>query len=153
MASGLKFRIYKVEGSYYLCSENKDADQLRGHREADLRLCFRICKKPVFSRRGSIVIGVSPNSPYNMNDGVDLFSVKISFKNFKRIRSLISLFPNPHSSQPYKRIGLMVLSNKSDCTPYDRFKDRIFFSREKIHRRELDVNDEPGKQELNCQGN
>ena len=38
---------------YYLCSENKDADQLRGYREADLRLCFRICKNPVFSRRGS----------------------------------------------------------------------------------------------------
>ena len=33
--------------------ENKDADQLRGYREADLRLCFRICKNPVFSRRGS----------------------------------------------------------------------------------------------------
>ena len=32
-----------------LCSENKGADQLRGHREADLRVCFRICKKPVFS--------------------------------------------------------------------------------------------------------
>ena len=27
---------------YYPCSENKDADQLRGYREADLRLCFRI---------------------------------------------------------------------------------------------------------------
>ena len=40
---------------YYLCSENKGADQLRGHREADLRLCFRICKKPVFIERGSIV--------------------------------------------------------------------------------------------------
>ena len=26
-----------------LCSENKGADQLRGYREADLRLCFRIC--------------------------------------------------------------------------------------------------------------
>ena len=38
---------------YYPCSENKDADQLRGYREADLRLCFRICKMPVFSRRGS----------------------------------------------------------------------------------------------------
>ena len=38
---------------YYPCSENKGADQLRGHREADLRLCFRICKKPVFSQRGS----------------------------------------------------------------------------------------------------
>ena len=39
---------------YYPCSENKGADQLRGYREADLRLCFRICKKLVFSRRGSI---------------------------------------------------------------------------------------------------
>ena len=48
--------IYKVEGLYYLCSENKGADQLRGHREADLRLCFRICKKPVFSQRGSNVV-------------------------------------------------------------------------------------------------
>ena len=36
-------------GSYYLCSENKGADQLRGYREADLRLCFRINKIPVFS--------------------------------------------------------------------------------------------------------
>ena len=36
-----------VEGLYYPCSENKGADQLRGYREADLRLCFRICKKPV----------------------------------------------------------------------------------------------------------
>ena len=33
--------------------KNKGADQLRGYRKADLRLCFRICKKPVFSRRGS----------------------------------------------------------------------------------------------------
>ena len=41
---------------YYLCSENNSGDQLRGYREADLRLCFRICKKPVFSRRGSMCI-------------------------------------------------------------------------------------------------
>ena len=53
MASGLKFRTEKVEGSYYLCSENKDADQLRGNHEADQHLCFRICKMLVFSRRGS----------------------------------------------------------------------------------------------------
>ena len=32
-----------------LCSKNKGADQLRGYREADLRLCFRICKNPFFS--------------------------------------------------------------------------------------------------------
>ena len=37
---------------YYPYSENKGADQLRGYREADLRLCFRICKRLVFSRRG-----------------------------------------------------------------------------------------------------
>ena len=36
-----------------MCRENKDADQLRGYREADLRLCLRICKKPLFSQRGS----------------------------------------------------------------------------------------------------
>ena len=29
---------------YYLCRKNKGADQLCGYREADLRLCFRICK-------------------------------------------------------------------------------------------------------------
>ena len=64
MTSGLKFRIWKVEGLYYLCSENKGADQLRGYREADLRLCFRICKKPVFSRRGSYVT----QQPYIRHD-------------------------------------------------------------------------------------
>ena len=44
MARGLKFRIKVVEGLCYPCSENKDAEQLRGNREADLCLCFRICK-------------------------------------------------------------------------------------------------------------
>ena len=46
---------------YYLCSENKGADQLRGYREADLRLCFRICKNLVFSRRGSYDIVQLPH--------------------------------------------------------------------------------------------
>ena len=49
MARGLKLRIKEVEGLYYTCSENKGAGQLCGYREADLRLCFRIYKKPVFS--------------------------------------------------------------------------------------------------------
>ena len=44
-----KFQIYVVEGLYYPYSENKGADQLRSYCAADLRLCFRICKKPVFS--------------------------------------------------------------------------------------------------------
>ena len=58
MARGLKFRIKVVEGLYYLCSENKGADQLRGYREVDLSLCFRICKKPVFSQRGSNMLTI-----------------------------------------------------------------------------------------------
>ena len=45
----LKFRIKEEERLYNPCSENKGADQLRDYREADLRLCFRIYKKPVFS--------------------------------------------------------------------------------------------------------
>ena len=49
IARGLKFPIEKVEGLYYLCGENKGADQLRSYCAADLRLYFRICKKPVSS--------------------------------------------------------------------------------------------------------
>ena len=45
---------------YYPCSENKGADQLRGYREADLRLCFRICRLLVFSRGGSYVVAGIP---------------------------------------------------------------------------------------------
>ena len=57
-----------MEGLYYLCSENKGPDQLRGtdqlrsYREADLCLCFHICKKPVFSRHGSYVISLKRES-------------------------------------------------------------------------------------------
>ena len=48
-ARSLKFRIEEEEKLYYLCSENKGADQLRSYCEADLRLCFRIGKNPFFS--------------------------------------------------------------------------------------------------------
>ena len=51
MVRGLKFRIEKVEGFYYRCSENKVADQPRGYREleADLRLWFHTYVKRLFS--------------------------------------------------------------------------------------------------------
>ena len=51
MARGLKFCIQEEEVMYYPSSQYKGADQLRGYRKADLRLCFRICKMLVFSRR------------------------------------------------------------------------------------------------------
>ena len=41
-------------GLYHLCRENKGADQLRSYCEADLRLCFRIYKKAVFSYEAHI---------------------------------------------------------------------------------------------------
>ena len=44
-ATGLKFRIDCTE----ICSESKGADQLCGYCAANLRLCFRISKRQVFS--------------------------------------------------------------------------------------------------------
>ena len=52
-ARSLKFWIEVEEELYYPCSENKGADQLRGYREADLRLCFRLCRLLVFPWGGS----------------------------------------------------------------------------------------------------
>ena len=49
MAGSFKFVILKEEELYYPCSKNKGADQLRSYCEADLRLCFCICKMFVFS--------------------------------------------------------------------------------------------------------
>ena len=35
-------KTQEEERLYFLCSENKGADQLRGYRASDLRLCFPI---------------------------------------------------------------------------------------------------------------
>ena len=53
MARSLKFWSLVDEELYYPSSENKGADQLRGNREADLRLCFRLCRLLVFPWGGS----------------------------------------------------------------------------------------------------
>ena len=47
-ARSLKFWIRVEEELYYPSSENKGPDQLRGYREADLRLCFCLCRLLVF---------------------------------------------------------------------------------------------------------
>ena len=44
-ARSLKFQILEeYVYRYYLCNENKGTDQLHGYLEADLRLCFGICR-------------------------------------------------------------------------------------------------------------
>ena len=52
MIRSLKVWNQEEKELYYLCSKfakNKGADQLFGHREADLHLCFRIYAKSRFS--------------------------------------------------------------------------------------------------------
>ena len=44
IARSLKFRILLEEELYFPSNENKGADQLRSYCEADLRLCFRLCR-------------------------------------------------------------------------------------------------------------
>ena len=55
---------------YYPCSENKGADQLRSYCEADLRLCFRLCKLLVFSCTCSYVIIIILNFDGNMKQRI-----------------------------------------------------------------------------------
>ena len=53
IARSLKLQMKEEEGLYYPCSENKGADQLRSYCEADLCLCFRLCRLLVFPYKGS----------------------------------------------------------------------------------------------------
>ena len=46
---------FKKEEEVFPCSENKGADQLRSYCEADLRLCFRLCRLLVIPCGGSIM--------------------------------------------------------------------------------------------------
>ena len=55
MVRGWKLWILKVEELYYPSSENKGADQLRSYCEADLRLCFRLCRLLVFPCGGLFI--------------------------------------------------------------------------------------------------
>ena len=88
--------------AFCIC-ENKDADQLRGNREADQRLCFRYCvflntkfeasshlvwlyslvcvgpgrkpRRPFFSQRGS----------YHEFNGISIVRVMACLRKYKRI--------------------------------------------------------------------
>ena len=53
MARGLKFRIFEVDGLYYLCSETKALISFAVTAKLICLFVFRIIKRPVFLRRGS----------------------------------------------------------------------------------------------------
>ena len=71
MARGSNFFIYELEGLYYLCSENKGADQLRGYHEADLRLVFAYATIR-FSHDAANFVRVQADCRYS-----DLFEIEI----------------------------------------------------------------------------
>ena len=73
---GWKFWIQKVEELYYPCSENKGADQLRGYREADHRLCFRYTVVIGFL---TVVIGFLTRWLLGRWDTVSLFFMEIKW--------------------------------------------------------------------------
>ena len=63
MARGLKYRIKEVEELFYLCCKYKGDDQLRGYREADLRIVFALAKSQ-FSHDAAHII----NSPDSLSE-------------------------------------------------------------------------------------
>ena len=79
---------------YYPCSKNKGADQLRGYREADLRLCFCLCRLLVFPRGGSYVYQLGIILKYGDNlhiGGLSLFSETSNVKNSCIPKNQVSL--------------------------------------------------------------
>ena len=124
-----------------MSSENKGADQLRGYREADLRLCFRICKKPVFSWRGSIGM-----SKFNQDISVQIKRYKKSgsffiaclfkgcflhFFRFLEIRThvLIEIGVPCHTNEcnRYPRFYTSMIGNKITFNSYGCFSCSISF--------------------------
>ena len=95
---------------YYPYSENKGAGQLRGYREADLRLCFRICKKPVFSRRSSFMKLRSSCTPLMTDIRIECPEMQHLFL-YRNCKDTVSSFAATLKSDPY---GVMLM-HFSDC--------------------------------------
>ena len=114
MARGLKIRIKAVEGLYCLCSENKVADQLHGYRTADLRLCFRMRKNPVFSRHGTYK---SRGYPFELplvdtlSEAVLMDTHILLWRNFKNYPKMTHIFFSTNSRYCYilvANLGLLM---------------------------------------------
>ena len=65
-----------------------------GYREADLHLCFRICRKPVFSRCGS-------------NDGYFLYEPLLIFEQQSEETNILTYAPSKNVYQTGKPENLI----------------------------------------------
>ena len=80
-----------VDRLHYLCSVNKGADQLHGFCASNLCLCFCICIKQVFSRRGSIVRWVKVSVSIRlMADLYRIYAVKRPEQNSHDVFAIVS---------------------------------------------------------------
>ena len=104
---------------YYPCSENKGADQLLGYRKADLHLCFRIFKNPVFSRRGSFL----------GNLFTDPVSKKMDVKESQPTKKLIQrkLWPHTCTQYLYKTVHYYTILDYKQGSKMDPKKMYISF--------------------------
>ena len=87
---------------YYPCSENKDSDQLRGYREADLRLCFCLGRLFVFPCGSSFT--------WKCDTSISFLSMTNHLVNkFVTIKTLHEIFflPSVIAQEPVRLASLM----------------------------------------------
>ena len=98
---------------YYPCSENKGADQLRGYREADLRLCFRIWRLLVFPRGGSFVQYIDPFTPHsNTGFQMSLFKINLFITINCDRQCALYFFVFLYMSRPVRKPTICIGENK-----------------------------------------
>ena len=88
-ARSLKFRIKVEEELYYTSSESKGADQLRSYCEADLRLCFRLCRLLVFPWGGSNNFVMIPATYATLMLGSNRSEFDVKMETFTSLYTLI----------------------------------------------------------------
>ena len=88
---------------YYPSKENKGADQLRGYRATDLRLCIRICRTLFFSRRGS---KMRSSMAVKMTIFSCIFHISFFFSSFFKHRLRVHILTRSDTNQASQLLGM-----------------------------------------------
>ena len=115
----------------------QSADQLRSYCEADLRLCFRIAKNPVFSRCGSLDLRLCEKTKAQISFAVTLqlfstfvfvrrivqflFLLKLKFQASSHLQFVSDLVGNPE----IENTGFPALQLTSFCA-VQNYQHRYF---------------------------
>ena len=111
----LKFRIKEEEVLYYPSSGDKDADQLRGYRETDLRPLFSHMHNSGFLTSRLILCQFGTKVEFQKIRGGNLFAhlqamqtnlILLNFKKFEAARLMLMM---------RKRMNALLTSNVGDC--------------------------------------